>query len=335
MTTVARFQLALNHENPEIVIQGIGAFKDRVLAEHGATLTFGYNGRGIGSHEAALCPVHPKGPVGLLRQYIDSSPNLEEIFVLWHLPGRDDNRALSAVQSQCIAVILHCSHEQREFQRALVNRILRECSKSLHMQLTSGNTALVHSTIGLIVEMCRTSEQNCRDTYQRLMMNSASLGILVQKGKPVSFSPSEGMKISTDNRVMMMLLLLTLLRGADAPMAGEIFAPSSLLRKVGYNLIRDNEATVSLFLDGLLAVLRASSLPPKVKYGLVDLGVLKNALALYKSEEEGVADLAHKFLHEFCSVITRSNCGAPYIGAGLVSSSEGHTDLRQREVRFC
>lgn len=349
MTTLTKIQVALNHEEPAIIIKGLDFFKNIILEEHNALSSFGYKGRGSGgSAHRVLFPSHPVDCVGTLLRFRQASPQLEELFVVWHLPGRDENRALCASHMDCLAAILHCSHAAQEFCKTVTHRILRECAKSLHMQLTSGNVPLVHSTLGLIIEMCRTSDQNCRDTYQKLMLSSTSLAPLVQKGKPVSFTlkptvvPASVVpvgedapvaeKIYTDTRYMTMLLVITLLRGADMAMASEIFAVGSIFRKAYHNLSRDNADTAELIVEGVGIVLR--NIPGSVgrfKYSLIDSSFLKSVLSLYDGEDERCSACAHRFMLAFCSHMTY-NSVTPGVVACLATSLQGQVDLRHREV---
>jgi hypothetical protein len=124
---VARFQVALNHEDPEIVTRGLESFSNQVLYEHDLLLSFGYHGRCVsGKPSEYLSPPRPTVLKGLLRAYLDSSSQLEELFVLWQLPERDSDRKLcsayvkalhllhiiqlsprSHVHAQCFAFLLH------------------------------------------------------------------------------------------------------------------------------------------------------------------------------------------------------------------------------------
>lgn len=337
MTTLTKIQVALNHEDPAILLKGLDFFKKCILEDHHALISFGYKGRGdVDAVRDVLYPNHPNDICGILKQFLLASPQLEELFVIWHLPGRDENRSLCASHMDCISAILHCSHSDHEFCKVVVHRILRECGKSLHMQLTSGNIPLVHSTLGLLVEICRTSDQNCRDTYQKLMLNASSLAALVQKGKGISFrrqSDGEGdERMSTDTRYMMLLLILTLLRGADMPMASEIFAANSIFRKAYHNMFRDSAATVQLIIEGVALTLKGiSGSTVKYKYALIDSSFLKSTLNLYDNEDQNVGDCAHRFMTNFCSSMTHNSVTASVVSC-LVSTLHGHVDLRHRAL---
>lgn len=344
MATLTKIQVALNHEDPNIVLKGLEFFRATILNEHSAVQSFGYRGRGLaGKVSDLLFPPHPDRCVGTLQLFLQASPQLEELFIIWHLPGRDENRLLCAAHMDCIAAILHCSHEYHDLCRITVHRILRESSKSLHMQLTSGNLPLVHSTFGLIIEMCRTSVQNCRDVYPKLMLGSPSLASLVQRSKSISFrlhpaeehkerNEVEDVKIQTDTRYMITLMLLTILSRSDVAIATEIFSANSIFRKIYHNMFRDNADTVKLILDGAdIAFKRLSGTAMSARHSLLDSSFLKSTLGLYDSEDVSISSCAHRFMMTFCSSMHYNSVTSGVISS-LVTSLQGHLDLRHREV---
>lgn len=197
---VSRFQVALSNEEPEVVSQSLELFRLQILKESGTELGFGYNGRSLQStSNSELTPtshiLHP--PMvpqvsGLMEAFIRVSPQCEELFALWDLPARDNNKDLCANHMSCLAAILYCSSSNESFCNTIVTRIMSEYSKSIHQQLSSGQLHLVHSTIGLCISMARISPQICRDVYQRIVstINVATLAILCQRGKAVLWEPT-------------------------------------------------------------------------------------------------------------------------------------------------
>ena len=173
---VSRFQIALNHEDPTVIISGLKSFSNQILKEHDALYAFGYNGRSINSllfssSSNILYPYYSKInelPVGLLALYLKSSPQIEELFVLWNLQGYDINKELCPIHMKCIASILFCSHNDDNFCNVVINRIISEYSKSILSQLGSSNQNVIHSTLGLCIAIARVSKQHACDTYQKL-----------------------------------------------------------------------------------------------------------------------------------------------------------------------
>jgi GTPase SAR1 family protein len=215
MITVARFQVALNHEDPDIVSKGLLEFEKKVLEDNDCVESFGYNGRNANSNISnAVDPHFPVQITGVLSTFINSSPRLEELFVLWNLPGRDEYKLLSTNHTRCIAIILHIARSDRIFCDRIVSRIINEHAKSLQSQLSSGINHLVHASLGLILAMSRTSPENSRNVYVKLLSIFPSvIKTLSQRGKGVTWefsdnnnnSLSEGnsqkiFKLSTDSR---------------------------------------------------------------------------------------------------------------------------------------
>ena len=85
----ARFLFCLNSEDPEIVSQGLEEFRDQVLIDHSATVSYGYHGRGSTDNVMeTFLPKPVSATVGMLASFIKSSPQLEELFVLWAPEGK-------------------------------------------------------------------------------------------------------------------------------------------------------------------------------------------------------------------------------------------------------
>ena len=106
---VSRFQLSLNHEDPDVIKQGLNEFQKQVTQELVEDTdhpnSYGYHGRQLfspdyGTSDAIdtlyqsfasfLNPVALVLPIScLLSAYLQASPLVDELFVLWSLPDRD------------------------------------------------------------------------------------------------------------------------------------------------------------------------------------------------------------------------------------------------------
>jgi hypothetical protein len=362
---VNRFQLALNHEDPEIVIKGLEEFTNLVLSEHDAIKSFGYCGRSIYSETNLI--IHPPSIttiVGVLSSFIKSSPQCEELFVLWSISGRDEDRMLCSAHMNCLSAILFCASTNETICNNIVNRILSEFSKSLHMQLASGHARLIHSTIGLCISMSRSSPQNCRDVYQKLMFSSSQnlFGTLLQLGKNISWKAPKlpqdddnnddndnsedeednNEKISTDSRLLLVIWMLLIVEYADQNIASELLPYSSLFRRVTNSIHKDTPSTIKLILEGLLAVQKNSVFFIHCKLAIVDQNFQSKLLGFYKYEDQRIVELVHFYCRDFCNNIVkgysndRKGTGkgsARSIATNFIRQLEGHNDLRFRELQ--
>ena len=103
---LSKFQLSLNHEDPAVVIRGLEEFQEHMIEErYTEGDSFGYHGRqqflpnyhSIESIEelylsfsSFLHPnIKPLPEISLLSQYLQASPLIDDLFVLWNLPDRD------------------------------------------------------------------------------------------------------------------------------------------------------------------------------------------------------------------------------------------------------
>jgi Ribosome 60S biogenesis N-terminal len=357
-----RVLFALNSEDPDIVAQGLEEFRGQILKDHDALESFGYCGRGLSKSSIQAFKSHCKYTVsGVLAGLLKASPRLEEFFILWDLPGRDDDKRLSAAHMSSMAAILHCARSDNTLCTAIVNRILHEHTRSITNQLSSGDLSLVHSTLALILAMCRSSTQNCRDTFHKLLVTSPNTyATLLQQGKTISWEPPSSdsndageevrtSKVKTDSRLLLAFIVLTVLDNADQSICSELLsslpnAGAPLLRRVTNAIHKDISASAHLILEVLMHIRNEK---PQIEHSigtrLVDAKFLSNLLAMYDSEDEKVQQLASRFLLDHCRhlAVILARGGSAHAGAGgfaranaiqILRALEAQRDLRHREV---
>lgn len=346
----ARFLFCLNSDDPDIVAQGLEEFRDQVLKDHDAVASYGYHGRGSSDHVMeSLRPQVVVTTVGVLASFIKSSPQLEELFILWGLPGRDDDKPLSSSHMSCMAVILHAATSNSNFCGTIVNRILHEHAKSIISQLSCGNLSLVHSTLALVLAMCRSSPQNCRDTFQKLVAISLPVfSTLLQQGKTISWEAekqtdsTQSPKLKTDSRLLLVITVLTAVEAADQSSGSEILsAVTALLKRITNSITKDAFFVVQLILEGLISIRKQPTCEQLIGSKLVDLRFQDNLLYMYRNDDVKVQRIVHMFVLDHSSHLVN---GMSKGGRGLTSGSakasalqllrhlEGHRDLRHREV---
>jgi hypothetical protein len=318
---LARFQLALNHEDPEIATKGLNEFREKILVDHNATVTFGYNGRPARASYDFFSE-HPNEVVGLLKDYIQSSPQVEELFILLQLPGRTENVSLVVAHTACISAILHCGKSNSRCCDSIVSRILSEFSRTFSNQLTTSHTSIVHCTLGLFLAMCRTSPQNARDAYNRLVSHTSSLNSLLQKGKSVSFEGDDNFKISTDSRYLIILLVFTLLLHADGVISSELLTHRGLFSRVTNGILKDSPPTLRLICSSVLSLLSLSSVPFSTKVDLIDPAFLQKLIEVNRSEDSEISSLVDSILIDYANHIAYVSGGAAkkQQGGGLVNN---------------
>ena len=382
-TMATRVLFALNSDDPDIVAQGLEEFQRQIAKDHHIELTYGYHGRGSSAQFLEVFRPQPvTSIVGALAALIRASPQLEELFVLWGLPGRDDDKRLCAAHMSCLAIILHCiAPTQSALCNAVVNRVLHEFSRSIVSQLTSGDLRLVHSTLGLILAMCRSSTQNCRDTVQTLLNTSPNTyATLLQQGKTITWegpvtalaaiaagstdaSPATalgndssteqaaatatGIKLKTDARFFLILIVLTAVEAADYSIASELFSSgTSLLKRVTNAIHKDATGTVKLVLECLMHFRRQSHIEQLLGSRVLDPKFQNNLLMMYNSEDLQIQEVVHSFLSNHCTHLASSmgrggsssgkksalQSNARNAAIQLLRALEGHRDLRHREV---
>lgn len=325
---LGRFQLALNHEDPNIVIQGLNEFTQKILYEHNAIESFGYNGRSLLTYQS-LKTNFPTDIKGLLHDYLLSSPQIEELFVLWKIPGRNDNSDLIIYHTQCLAAILHCAKSDARCCSRIVTRILSEFSRSLSNQLTMGHLSIVHSTLGLLLSMCSSSQQNCRDTYQKLINHLTPLQTLLQKGKSVS-TETGGKKVQTDSRHLIVLLVLVTLYHSDFTMGNELIASKGLFNRVVNGIHKDSFDTINQFFHGLDEILNSEIVPDNIKVNIIDSASLTKILGVSDEHNKSF----RKLLSTYCHILINVKSNSVSKMHLLIKTLTPHIDLFHREVFF-
>jgi Ribosome 60S biogenesis N-terminal len=346
----ARFLFCLNSDDPDIVAQGLEEFRDQVLKDHDAVTSYGYHGRGSSDHVMeSLRPQPVVTTVGVLASFIKSSPQLEELFILWGLPGRDDDKPLSSSHMSCMAVILHAAIANSNFCGIIVNRILHEHAKSIISQLSCGNLSLVHSTLALVLAMCRSTPQNCRDTFQKLVAISLpAFSTLLQQGKTISWEAekqtdsTQSSKLKTDSRLLLIIIVLTAVEAADQSSGSEILSTvTALLKRITNSITKDVFFVVQLILEGLISIRKQPACEQLIGSKLVDLRFQDNLLYMYHNDDVKVQRIVHMFVLDHSSHLVNSmSKGGRGLTAGSAKASalqllrhlEGHRDLRHREV---
>jgi hypothetical protein len=337
---LARFQLALNHDDPKITIQGLQEFKDKILLEHNAIESFGYNGRSLSSYQKLEFSSSSSLEIkGLLKEYLLSSPYLEELFILWKIPDRNENPDLIVAHTQCLAAILHCAKSDQRSCDRIVSRVLSEFSRAITNQMTSGQQNIIHSTLGLLFMMCSSSSQNCRDTYQKLINHLHPLQTLLQKGKTISVEIS-GVRLSTDSRHLIVLLILLIFFHCDIMIGNELISQKGFFNRVVNGLHKDTPETVHQILQSSLEILSSSTVPYLMKVNLIDPSYLNKLLEL--NNEQNLI-ISKKLLLSYCHLLVESGGGGRREGKVnlpmnrmvlLIKTLSPQIDLFHKEVRF-
>lgn len=273
---------------------------------------------------------------------------------MWNLPNREEHRALCASHMATLALVLHIAKSNTSTCSSVISRILSEHLKSLHSQLASGNTELVHSTLGLLLAMVRTSPQNCKDVFQKLNLSSQTLDSVIQKGKTVNWKcPSHDHVLGTDSRLLVIMIVCIVLRTVDENAVLELFAERSLMRKIMHSIGRDSPDTLQIVLPGVLHALAHNPVMAAHVHDVFDGATVRQLVLLYTRPEDAMQALGHGFALQLVELMKslqsagankrafRGPQGALSAAASVSRCSsylaqhlEPHTDIRQQEVHY-
>jgi hypothetical protein len=299
---ISRLQVVLNHNDPDIVLNGINEFTKQILLENNSIESFGYNGRSCTTH-FTLSSQNAVEVKGLLESYIKSSPQLEELFILWDMSGRESNKPLIVAHLTCIAAILHIAKGDSNFCERISQRILSDYSKSLLESLSSNHSATVHSTIGLLIAICRLSQHASQTTYTSILSQSSTLSHLLQKGKETLWTSPLGEQLFSDSRCLISLLVLLLTFQGDPIVVSDLVSNhKSLLRRVFNGLSSDPPHTVELIVVSLIEILKDSQLSHSLKIQIFDKTLLHHMMVYTSHDNNAKYEIASQLIHKLTKI---------------------------------
>jgi hypothetical protein len=200
MMNAIRYQFALNSENSEVVKQGLQELYEIVVKENDVPSQLLLHHSKDISQFQSVSPKHivhwlnlltEDYPVGLLDEYLQGSPQLEEFFTLWNLPARSSDKALCDLHMRCVAAIIISNSNDKEFVRFMGQRVMKEFGQSIIEQLTNGTIPLKCSTLRLIIIFLKYQQPLPEDLFTFFISNHFNLGNL--KGKDIK------LKLNSDN----------------------------------------------------------------------------------------------------------------------------------------
>ena len=328
-TSIARLQLALNSEDQRLVTSELQTLRSTILEEHDAVDAYGYHGRCA----VPLCPAHPKEVVGILKAYLQRSPKLEELFSVWDIANKHENRVLLAAIAETIAVILFCAASNPAVCAPITQRIFREQIKAMHSHLASGHTNLVHCMLGLLLAIARVSEQSSRDLYQKLILSSQCFNDITQRGKRIK-SEAGGIPVETDSRSLLLIVLATILLKSNEVIAAELLTRGSVLRRSLCCINNYSLAEVKMILDSIKYIIQNSSLPSTIRLNVLDSLLLERILLLYHGDDE-INEAAHDFMLSFCHSLAselKSKRELAGLASMVISKLTPYSIVRQKDV---
>jgi hypothetical protein len=292
-----KFQLCVNHENPKIVISGLSEFIQTVLADHNCIESFGNYGKPLSNDDPVLFDnVTPQLEMkGVLKLYLDSSPKLEELFVLWNLPERDRDTELCALHMKCLAVIIHCSSSAPKYQKYVIKRILTEYISSVSLQLQSNDKNLVASTLGLLLVICKSYPDGAIEIFHQFAINSSLLENIVTGNSHNSDSVESNDSI-IDTTSLVIILILTIFLKTNEWTVKNLVSQSSILHSIFESIVNFSLDQIHLLLHGLQYIDARSNQKSKLLVFIIQKSDLSHIFDLCyssksnKSEREEYGD---------------------------------------------
>jgi len=318
--SLTKFQLCLNHESPGIVKTGLIEFSNQVLKDHDLVGKFGCCGRAYSNitKELVTQTVSSTGPVkGILQSYIQSSPRLDELFVLWQLSGRDDDDSLCIAHTRCMTILLFCTGSIPHLQKLIATKLMNEYVSSVMIQLSNGSMELRKITIGLLLCILRIRNEEMTHRVLDLVLNDptlfkVSVESLSSSSSPIldeKDSPSvEHYDASTDMRFLLLLFFFTALSSASEITMNLMITENSPFLQLLENVLVDQTSVshIKLAIEGLILI---SSHNKTLQMNLFQVQIMNKIsvakwLELYSHDNPHVRDLISCFIEAVTSDVT-------------------------------
>lgn len=317
MMSLTKFQLCLNHENPNIVKTGLIEFSNQVLKDHDAIDSFGYNGRTYSNiTQDLLHQVCVFTPVkGILQSYIQSSPRLDDLFILWQLSGRDDDDSLCIAHTRCISVLLFCTGSIPHLQKLIAMKLMNEYVSSIMIQLSKGSIELRKVSVGLLLGILRIKNEEMTNRVLDLILSDPTLfkdqiqSSTASNLKQVQESAStEDFQTSTDIRFMLLILFLTALSSANEAILSLMLAEDSPFLILLEPILSDHASVthLQLAIEGLMLV---SATNKTLQNNLFQVQIMNKIsvtkwLELFNHTDHSIRELIGCFIEAVGSSIT-------------------------------
>lgn len=150
-----RFQFAVNHTDPQVVLAGLREFLDLLLnTDEHLRIFFEPTSSSIRKDQSFEIVEYPNVQP-ILSTFFASSPQAEEFFSLWEFPTIEYDSELCAMDMNCLAAVVECLPPSSPFLLPIINRINTSSSKFILFQLDKKNYALRNSVLRLLIAVQR------------------------------------------------------------------------------------------------------------------------------------------------------------------------------------
>ena len=308
--SLKKFQICLNHENPDIIRVGLDEFTDELLRDHSGYDSFRFCGYvptsgeqkndQNDSHEAydetALSTNYMGEMKGLLLQYIKSSPNLEELFILWNLTGYEYDSRLCYSHMKCLAAIIFCTQSTPTVQKLVINRILSKFSTNIIRQLISNDVLMIQSTLQLLLSICKVSKDMSQRMYYLFMTENSY------------FSKILSLKVDDDSLIqnlhntisLVILIIFRVLNSSfdDELMLKQLLEDDSILMILFQSISDYSNFNIKLIMTNFI------NIDCKLSFLFIEQNCISDWLSIYNhhnDNDEALTTICHQFFTLLCT----------------------------------
>ncbi|KAK9722923.1 hypothetical protein K7432_002308 [Basidiobolus ranarum] len=266
--------------------------------------------------------------------YIDDSPECEELFKIWDLQQKNSLPQLEVLIVDVLAkvVLLTNTPITRANGVNITRRIFRNYMKTLYRNLSSGRVGLICATIQLLIAMTKHTLQTTREMIDTFNFELKShFKLLNMRPNPAE----DTKKNQKDVRTLYMKFILSFLECGDSKMKSEVLEIKDFVSSLFKGLHRDSYEVAEYVLDVFEKhIITDGDVKRSTITNFMNQYILEQLVKLYgnkesseKDESKTVADLVHRFLRILCCTPGVGLCfhDAGWYPSHVLSSSESES----------
>lgn len=312
-----RFQFAVNHQDPEVVLAGLNEFIQALVHEDervGQWLQ--PTVCNLTSEEVALpwTPADYDACQPMLSHFLASSPQAEEFFSLWQFPTIEYDHELCATTFDCLSVLIECLPKTSPSLSGIVYRINHVHVKFILFQLEKKKQQLRlrHSILRLLLAVMRKQVALSDDLVHHLLLtpflankSSSTSGKEERNGD----GEEEEQPPEQDKSVGQYFLIkwiFTFILQADLDLAQQFLTHGPNLDALIHQLPLFSVAAYSLFLSGLVRLCEEGSrIQETIMQKLLTTSVFEKIIMSGEVDRKGKEERCNAFLSLLLEILPR------------------------------
>jgi hypothetical protein len=253
-----RYQFALNSDNLAVVRRGLLEIIDQIYHENvvAKALTF-LSFHNVINSFTDYFGIVPLESSAVVRNFLISSPQLEEFFKLWESDEGNGDPVLCCLHLRCLSLFLFLVETQTTFYLSMANRVFKNYSQHLLKYLKCRDRQVFSHTLVLIVSCLRIKGFQLPENILQCLLE---VNFLPQKDAMNNSEVSPAEKIVLDVLPVPLISLYTykyILDSQDPIYFSQLIAHASILGRIIDQWTVVETENLSVFFSGFLSIFRS------------------------------------------------------------------------------